>query len=56
MIILKKEANKMYKFEDIRISLVWRTVCFKSEEEKELWEPKTSKFDNEVALQVVRDS
>ena len=41
-----------YNPHDLRVSLVWRSLCFKDEEERKQWDPKKTDFDVEEILTV----
>ena len=49
----EKLAN--YSTSDLRISLVWRSVCFKTKAEMESWDPKNSQnqVNGEEILQIL---
>lgn len=41
-----------YRTEDLRMTLVWRSLCFKTEDERKAWNPKKMSFDPQEALDV----
>lgn len=50
-----EEAVGSYKFEDMRISLVWRGACFESEAKAKEWHQLVKTFDYEEVLKVFED-
>ena len=40
--------------EDLRVSLVWRSVCFQTQQEMENWDPKKSKVNSTEILQKLK--
>ena len=52
----KGDILRSYNTSDLRVSLVWRSVCFKSEQEMESWDPKMPpKIDGKEILQTLEN-
>ncbi len=52
---MSEEAEELgrYRTHDLRMTLVWRSICFRTEEERKAWNPQEKiDFDAEQALQV----
>ena len=50
------EKIQSLKTSDLRVSLVWRSVCFKTENEMENWDPKKSKINGtEILMELEKD-
>ncbi len=53
---MKNESGDLigtYNTNELRITLVWRSICFKDEKDQKSWDPKNTKFDPEEALMVI---
>lgn len=48
-----QEVLGQYNMNELRITLVWRSLCFESEEQRSKWNPKSTTFNAEDALQAL---
>lgn len=44
-----------YKTEDLRISLVWRSICFRNEQHRRDWDPENTVYDGQQVLDMLEE-